>query len=275
LNSTYIEKINTKEKIMTTAILPNGKQIIQERLHAGKFTWRWPLIIVFARLVLAFVAQALVAGVYMLAGDPTPWVSAQPWWVVAGTLIDLGCLVLLWRLVRQEGIGLLDLLNYQPGRFRRAFLQTVGLLVLYTILFLAGGMIFGPLIYGEATPPTPYGGLPLWAALYSVLVWPVLWAIAEQFTYLGYALPRLEVLSGKAWVAVGIVGFGWCIQHIALPYIPDWQWLLYRFTATLPIAIVLPIVYLRSRRLLPFIVAHWALDAFGTLAFVLLPLLQA
>jgi hypothetical protein len=38
---------------------------------------------------------------------------------VYGTLIDVGCVLLLWRLTRREGIGLLDLVGFQRSRLFR------------------------------------------------------------------------------------------------------------------------------------------------------------
>ena len=64
---------------------PNSISKIQERLQTGSITWAWPIMIVFARLVLAVVAQALVAGIFMLQGHPTPWVAAAPWWVATSS----------------------------------------------------------------------------------------------------------------------------------------------------------------------------------------------
>ena len=63
-------------------------------------------------------------------------------------------------------------------------------------------------------------------------------------TYQGYALPRLEALSGRAWLAIIIVSFGWALQHSALPLMWDWRWALYRFGSSLLIGIVIPIIYL-------------------------------
>ena len=91
--------------------------------------------------------------------------------------------------------------------------------------------------------------------------------------YQGYSLPRLEILSRRKWLAVFVVCFGWAIQHSALPIMPNWQWAVYRFASTLPIAIGVPIVYLRTRRLLPFVIAHWAVDFASVLMFVVLPLM--
>jgi membrane protease YdiL (CAAX protease family) len=264
------------EEILRTSILelPNSKSKLQERFQLGKISWPWPGVVVFARLIFAFAAQATLAGLYSLLDHPTPWQAAAPWWVVYGTMVDVGCFAFLWRLTRKEGVRLRDLISFEKGRFGADLLHCLLIVILFTILFLAGGMIFGALIYGATKPPLPYGKLPIWGALYSILVWPIIWGIAEQMTYLGYSLPRLEILSGRRWQAVAIVCFGWSIQHIALPFMFSWQWVIYRFAATLPLAIVLPLVYLRTRRLLPFIVAHCVLDAAGTLVYVFLPLIQ-
>jgi hypothetical protein len=59
--------------------------------------------------VLTLVARsafAIVAVIVALRSSPAPWHDAEPWMPVYGTLIDLGCVTLLWRLTGREGIGL-------------------------------------------------------------------------------------------------------------------------------------------------------------------------
>jgi uncharacterized protein len=250
-----------------------SKAKIQERLQEGTLNLRWPVIIVFARLIFAVIAQALVAGLYMLLGNPTPWQAAAPWWIVYGTLIDVGCLVLLARLARREGIRLADLISIQRQRLGRDLLLGLGFIPLYVILAMAGGIITGILMYGAAPAPAIMVPLPIWGTLYSLIVWPIIWAFAEEMTYQGYALPRIEALSGRAWLAVLIVSFGWAIQHSALPIMTDWRFAAYRFASCLPIGLILPIIYLRTRRLVPFILAHWAANFISVLMTVVLPLM--
>ena len=111
--------------------------------------------------------------------------------------------------------------------------------------------------------------LPLWGSLYGLIIWPLIWAFAEEMTYQGYALPRIEVLTGRPWLAVLIVGFGWALQHCALPIMSDWRFAVYRFASSLLIGLVLPIIYLRTRRLMPFIIAHWAANLVAVLTAVI------
>ncbi|MBW2566065.1 MAG: CPBP family intramembrane metalloprotease [Deltaproteobacteria bacterium] len=261
---------------MTESIkeLPNSKAKLQESLQAGRITWKWPLILVFARLIFAVLAQGLVAGLFMLQGHPTPFQAAAPWWPVYGTLIDIGCLVLLARLAHKEGIRLWDLINFQRQRLGRDLLLGLGVGISIVTLSFVGFIIFDPLIYGATPAPIPHGALPLWGVLYALLVWPIIWGLAEELTYQGYALPRLEVLSGRTWLAVIIVGFGWALQHSALPLMPDWRWTVYRFATNIPIVVIM-IFYLRTRprRLFPFIFGHWAANFFGILVGIVLPMM--
>ena len=179
--------------------------------------------------------------------------------------------MILTRLAREEGIRLFDLINFQRQPIGRSLLIGLGFIILYIFFAVAGGMIFGILIYGATSPPAVMYPLPLWGSLYSLIIWPLIWAFAEELTYQGYALPRLEVITGKPWLAVLLVGFGWALQHSALPLMADWRWALFRFGSSLLIGMVLPIIYLRTRRLTPFIIAHWAANFVSVLMTVVIP----
>ena len=80
------------------------------RENTGALTWSSPVVMLGARSAFAVVAQALVAVSFVLRSAPAPWHDAEPWMPVYGTLIDAGCLAVLWRLTRREGIGLGDLI---------------------------------------------------------------------------------------------------------------------------------------------------------------------
>ncbi|WP_288086102.1 type II CAAX prenyl endopeptidase Rce1 family protein [Roseiflexus sp.] len=213
---------------------------------------------VFARFLFALLFQGLLAIVFFLRGDPTPIQTAAPWWTVYGSLVDLACLLTIGFFLRPEGLRLSALFDFNRALLWKDLRFAFLLLILFLVLGFGGGMVAGMLIYG-APPPASMGGLPLWGALFSLMVFPTMWGVTEQLTYQGYALPRLQALTGKTWLAVLIVAFGWALQHTALPFLPDWQFILYRFISTLPFAIIIPI-YLKTKRLTPFMPAHWGVD---------------
>ena len=151
------------------------------------------------------MAQALVAAIFALRSSPTPWHDAEPWLPVYGTLIDAGCLALLWQLTRREGIGLFDLIGFERARLGRDVLLGFALIPVGLALILGGVYAAGWLVYGTLTPPYLFGPLPLPAALYGVLVFPFIWGLTEQMTYNGYLVPRFRVLCRSTSLAVALV----------------------------------------------------------------------
>jgi hypothetical protein len=252
---------------------PNSRADLEQRARAGQLAWSGPLVMVLARTVLAFAAQGLVAALYAARANPQPWLAAAPWFTVTGTLVDLGCLALLAGLTRREGLGLGHLLGPSRASLARDLLVALGLVVLLMGVGIAAGAVVTPLLYGPgAPPPRIFGPLPPWAALYSVVVWPVVWAVAEQMTYSGYAAPRLQALAGRMWVALLVTNIGYGLQHIALPSLPDVRFMLYRFLPAVAVGVTMTLVYLRLRRLRPLIFAHWVADVTSAVMFVLLPM---
>jgi hypothetical protein len=254
---------------------PNAYEALGRRLDAGTLTWRGPALMLFARAACAVGAQALVAAVFYLRASPTPWHDAEAWFPVYATLIDAGCLTLLWRLTRREGIRLFDLLGFERARLVRDALLGLALIPASLVLILGGIYATGWLVYGTLTPPFLFGPLPLPAALYGVLVFPFIWGLTEQMTYNGYLVSRFQVLYRSTTLAIAVVAFAWSLQHAFMPLTFDEKFMAFRLVSPLPYSIFLTFLYLRLRRLVPFVIAHAALDGASVLIGVLLPLLRA
>ncbi len=244
---------------MTASALPNSPELLAQRVQAGQISWTGPVVLVFARLVLAFASQGLAS---LFADDAARWMT------VWGTLVDLGSLALMAFFLRREGLGIADLFRARP---RSSALRTIGLALLYLVIFGIIGFsvaaVASLLITGSPFAEPPVGGLPLWAGLYSTLIWPLIWGFTEQATYDGYAAPRIAALRSTGF-AIALVSVGWAAQHLALPFRPDADYLALRFIPSLAIAITSTSIYLRTRHLLPLALAHWIIDA-GTGALTL------
>ena len=254
---------------------PNSREALLPRRDAGTLTWRGPALILFARAACAVGAQAIVAAIFALKSSPHPWHDSEPWLPVYGTLIDAGCLALLWRFTRREGIRLFDLVGFDRTRLGRDVLHGF-LLVPISLVFIFGGVYAANwIVFGTLAPPYVFGALPLPAALYGVLVWPFLWGLTEQMTYNGYLAPRFQVLGRSTGLAVVLVGFAWSLQHSFMPLTFDPKFMTYRLLAAIPNTVFQTIAYLRFRRLLPFAIAHALMDGASELTGVLLPLLRA
>ena len=225
-----------------------------------------------ARSMLLVFGQALFALGYRLQGHPSPWSAAGAWWTVWGSIADLGCLTILAGVTHREGLRLRDLIGPLPQRF---LLKGLGYLLLVAPFSVLGTFIAAWIVYGSWQAPMPSGllvarVLPHWAIFYSLILWAPTWSSTEELTYNGYLAPRVSVLSGRRWVALALVGFWWAAQHSFLPLVLDWRFALWRFLAFVPGVLALMVLYLRTQKLAPVIVAHWIMDliaAATTLSF--------
>ena len=137
---------------------PNSHEALLRRREAATLTWRGPALMLFARAACAVGAQAVVAAVFALRASPTPWHDAEPWLPVYGTLIDAGCLALLWRLTRREGIRLFDLVGFERTRLVRDTLLGFALIPA-SLVFILRWHLCGRLAFVR----NAHAAVPLWA----------------------------------------------------------------------------------------------------------------
>jgi len=71
-----------------------------------------------------------------------------------------------------------------------------------------------------------------------------------------------------------LVALVWALQHAFMPLTFDATFMWFRFLGSVPFAIFITLLYLRLRRLLPFVIAHALMDGASVLIGVLLPLLN-
>lgn len=252
----------------------NSFAAVQERASAGTIGWTGPILLLGARTVLLLVCQSSLALVFYLCGKPSPLQAAGQWWVVYGTAVDAGCLIGLRFFLRREGLQLRNLLGPVRMRYGRDLWLGLGLYALIFPFFLGASIAARLLIYGsDSAALTHYlfhaHRLPLWATIYSLAVWWVIWSPTEEATYQAYVMPRLRALTNRPWAAFVMVMFFFALQHSMLPFFPDWRYLLFRFVMFLPGCALLIAAYLRLRRLAPLIVAHWPMDISAALMTLL------
>jgi hypothetical protein len=145
-------------------------------------------------------------------------------------------------------------------------------LIPVSLAFILGGVYAaGWILYGTLTPPYLFRPLPLPAATYGALVWPFIWGLAEQMTYNGYLMPRFQVLCRSTSRAVALVAFAWSFQHVVMPLTFDQKFMAFRMLSPIPFSVFQTLLYLRLRRLVPFVIVHALMDGASVLIGVLLP----
>ncbi len=249
---------------MTATTPSNSFEAIQSRLAEGRIPRYGPILMLFARSAFILLAQGITFLLFLQLKIPNASVVIRNWWPVYGTLVDFGCLGLLIWLTRREGIRLSDLIGLVKSKLKTEIPLGLLLFVLIApITIFGGGMLAKLITYGTINPIFPEYTfmriLPLLALLYARILWWPLWSATEEMTYNGYALPRLLAMTNSRWKSVAVVSFFFALQHSFL-MLAGLQFGFYMFLAFLPLSIAMVLVYLRIRRLPPFIVAHWLMD---------------
>jgi hypothetical protein len=212
-----------------------------------------------SRTLFFGLVQAAIAGIFLLRGEPGAWQASVMWWPVSAIAANLLSLALLVGLLRREGKGLRDLYTYDHSRLKRDLLMGFGIILLAIPTAYAGLAGSTWLVFGGTLPDFFYP-LPMWAAWLVLVLFAPTVALAELPTYFGYSMPRIEALTGRTWFAVALAVFWLASQHITLPLVFDGQYLLWRFLAFLPLAIVVGLIHVRTRRMVPLMITHLVID---------------
>ena len=208
----------------------------------GKATW--------LGVFLALLGPLFVAGPpALLVGDPTSpaaiFVFLCGMWVLA---IATGAIIVGPEQASLASIGLAGIGWRSVG---------IGLL---TALAIVAAMLLVLAILGADTKSEIRRGketlldLPLWLRIFTV----VTAGVTEEWLYRGYAITRLEWLTGRRWIAAAI-----SLGIFALGHLPYWGG--EAAIAVLIAGLTLTLVYLWTRDLVPAIVAHVAVDALSLL----------
>lgn len=236
--------------------------------------WVAPLFMILVRWPLLMAGYTLFALLFQGQGLDRVWQRAAVHnYVIVSLFADVGCLLLLGWLMRREGGRLIDLLNLEQGKVGRDVLIGLGLFVVMAAAFylapvLGAGIVMGRFDASAAWGTNPFA-VPLWVHVWNLTVFPVTTSITEEMVYRGYALPRLEQLTGRVWLAVLIPAAAFALAHLTPPF-GGMEPVLMRFLTLFFVGVVLELLYLRYRRLLPLIVGHYLIDLIflGLLPFV-------
>jgi hypothetical protein len=231
-------------------------------------------LVVGVRVLLWVGVQLLVAGLVLalrLPGSGQPLNAAAGWWMVYGSMVDLGTLAVILWLIRREAVSYRSLLGPSAAAWQVALGAVAVLAASTPAIFFSAELT--AVMYGEATPPmlAIVDVSPL-AAAFSVVVVPLLAELAEPVAYLGVVLPRLERALGRSWVAAGIVVAVWAGEHAFYSTLVtdggiDLAFAAYRVVSVLPfLAVWTALYYAFDRRLLPVMAARWIFNGGTALA---------
>lgn len=220
-----------------------------------------PWLMLLSRSALFIIAQALIAAFLALTGISMAWSEAARWWIFFPIFANVGSISLLIYVFRAEGKRYLDILRFNRATIKTDLLWFFGSGLIGFPFASAPMKILGSAIFGD--PMTPihmlFRPVPNWALVVGLL-FPLTMAFAEMPTYFGYSMPRL--FNGKySWLSYCVASLFLSLQHIFVPFILDWNYILWRGLMYLPFALYVGLMIKLRPNLLPyFAIVHALMD---------------
>ncbi|MFJ7726821.1 hypothetical protein ACIQXV_11715 [Neobacillus sp. NPDC097160] len=118
------------------------------------------LTVLFSRTILAVLSQGIFSLITNLSNHPLTYLESGRWWTVYGTLIDIGCFVLLIWLLKIEGTNIGNLIGFSRSEIKKDVKLFSLTFVILLPLTIAWGTAIAFIIYGTASAPIIAGPLP-------------------------------------------------------------------------------------------------------------------
>lgn len=213
------------------------------------------------RTVFFLVFGLLIIVICSVIGLDDAMKEAEKWWPFQAILANIASFIVLKSLLKKEGKSYNSILHFRKGKFKKDMLKGL-LYLLISFPFAALGLYgLSYLILGDIQPPTNMmQALPLWAAVIAVVVFPLTNALVELPTYFGYAFPRIEKKWGSVGLAILLPALFLAIQHGPLPIVLGGSYIAWRLLAFIPLAIVVGIIFHKTRNMTPLLIAHFVMD---------------
>jgi hypothetical protein len=234
-----------------------------EVVDSSSTAWIRVAAVLPLRLVGFVVAQSAIA-LALVVGNSDPWAASARWWPFAAILTNGLTFLVVNALLRREGRRWRDILVVDTPQLRRDLPVVLGLAMAAAVLAIVPNFALATLLFGDAELPvaTLFQPLPLWAAVATLLLFPLTIALTELPTYFGYLQPRLEALLGRPWLAISLAGGFLAVQHATLPLVFDSQFILWRALTYLPLAVMLAVTLRWRPRLMPYMIVLHAIADF-------------
>ena len=176
------------------------------------------------------------------------------WWTVIVSICNIITIILLLIVCRSKGFTYSKFINYEKGK---SDIKTILVTVIIVLVVGMGGMqTAGFICYNEIPyfPVMMIQPIPLWIALINIFVLPLTTTVAEDGIYLGV----LNQTNSKIVLLLSI--FFYAFQHSFIPFLFDFNYILYRFLSFLPLTIIMCLWYRKSKNPLPFMIGHFVIN---------------
>ncbi len=239
---------------------------VHTRELTNKSSNTFTFLLLVSRLSLFIVFQALIALIV------NSWETSEKYWLLTATLTNMVSISLLVILFKRDGKKYLNIFSFNRASIKKDIYIFLGLALLSGAVVFVPGYFLSIMIWGDPNVPTEmmFGPIEKWLVYILLIAFPVTIAFAELATYFVYIMSKLKKQMKVKWLAVLLPVLLLSVQHCTLPFIPDFNFIMYRALVFLPFAILIGVsIYYRPSLFIYFAILHGIMD-FGTALMFLL-----
>lgn len=208
------------------------------------------------RSILFILGSLLLLAIPSFKGKTL--IEISRWWSFIAIAVNILTIIILYLLVKREGLKYTDLLHYVPKQKGLAKEILIAVMLMLPLGFV-GLWGFSYLFYGYM-PVTMIQPLPIWAAIIAALLLPVSIVFAEIPLYVGYCLKRIENVTNNKSLSYVYPLFFYALQHSFMPLVFEVNHIISRFFIFVPLLVMIAIWYYKKGRLIPLMIGHGILD---------------
>lgn len=227
--------------------------------RANAFPW----LLLFGRTGLFLGVQALFALGFYVSGAALAWDVGANWWPLGVTLVNGICLATMIFLMRSEGDNYWVIFCIQRQHIKGDLLALLVILIIAAPVSYLPNILLANVLFGDAQHALDLfvRPLPFWAAVVSILLFPITQGLVELPLYFLYVMPRLYRQGvSRSW-ALTLAAVMLSLQHIAIPFLFDLRFFTWRAFMFLPFAFLVGFVLQWRPRLLSYLaIIHVLLD---------------
>lgn len=221
------------------------------------------IFMLFSRTFSFITLQLIIFAILSISGKDEAFKASGAWWPLIVTAANLFCAVLLYRFLKRDDQSFKDFFRFNKGTFGKDLLWALIFFIIAGPIAMLPNMVLGNILFGNYITASQllFLPLPMWAAAAQLILFPVTMALGELTTYFGYVMPRMEVLIKSKVLGILLPALLLSLQHLALPLILDWRFMLWRGIMFLPFAVYIGIVIRFKPRMMPYLlIGHVLID---------------
>ena len=231
-----------------------------------------PWIVLGGRTFLFITFQAFIALLSLVFQIQQAWLAGSAWWTLSVTLTNVVCLLSLVRFFKADNRKYKDLFRFERQSLKQDLLVFAGSFLLIIPISMIPNLLLANMLFGSIKTPMEMFLLPLpnWA-IYSValVLFPVTQGLVELAFYFLYCMPKIKGKTNNAMLAYCscclVLGF----QHIMIPFLPDWRFILWRALMFLPFSFFVGALLNWRPRMLPYLaLLHLLMDFSAALMYI-------